>query len=104
MEERPVPNELVGPQGGKGGDRVDEWHHACFRHASSEPNHVLLGHADIEKAPWEGVYEGFERHEPQVCGEQDDSGVALRELDEGTNERLANGLSPLSREARVRTA
>ncbi len=104
VEERTVAYEFVGPQRRKRGNRVDEGDQSRFCQAGCQANHVLLRHPDVEEPSRKGIREGLQCHEAEVGGQQHDSRVAFRELDQGANEGLANGVSPLFPRARPRTA
>ena len=59
--DRAVADELVGAQRGERGDRVDERDEARLGQAGREPDHVLLGDADVEEAVREALGERLER-------------------------------------------
>jgi hypothetical protein len=85
-----VANELVRPQRGEGGDRVHERHEAGLGEAGGDADHVLFGDPGVDEAAREAVAKGFERHEPEIAGEQYDPLVGSREFGQRADEGSAH--------------
>src|ERR1700676_2483723 len=90
MEYRAVANEFVWPQRGERNDGVQERDVPAVGQPGRDPDHVLLGDADVDELSRERLGERFERHEPQVRGEQQDAAVEPGDLDERSRQRCSH--------------
>ena len=87
LKDGAVPDELVRTQGGEGDDRVAEGDEARLGQPGRQADHVLLGHADVDEALRMAVGEGFQGHEAEVAGQEQDAAVLLGQVAQGARER-----------------
>ena len=91
-----VAHELVRPEGRERRDRVREGDEPRLGEAGGDPEHVLLGHADVEETIREPLCERLHHREPEVAREQDDSLVLLGDLDKCPDEGRSHAATSLT--------
>ena len=75
VHDGPVANELIGAERREGGDRIREWEEPRFREAGSQPYHVLLGDADVEKLRRISLCEFFQDSVAEVRCEENNTRI-----------------------------
>src|SRR5437667_8391523 len=77
MQDGSISDELVGAQSRESHNGIAIGLPTCLCQSRSHSDHVLFSDASVKKSVGMGFDEGFERHETEVAGEEDDLGIQL---------------------------
>jgi hypothetical protein len=91
VQDRPVPDELVGPHRHKRRDRVHVGPHARLGEPGRHPHHVLLRHANVVETVGEALSEGLQNIEAEIAGQQHDALVSRRDVQQFLEEGVPHG-------------
>jgi hypothetical protein len=93
MQDRPVAQELVRPQRGERRDRIRERDEAAVGEARRDPDHVLLGDADVDEARRKPLGELLQHGVAEIAGQQQDARMVGGNPGQRRDERLPHDAS-----------
>ena len=100
VQHRAIANKLKRAQRGEGRNGINIRQIPRFRQTGSETDHILFGHAGIQKPVGEALPKRLEHHVAQISGQQKNALIRGREIHQCLNKCLSHRASPSSFSAR----